>query len=35
MLLEAIYDEREGTDDLSEISFVNDFKFRAKSYMIE
>ena len=34
MLLKAIYDER-GTDDLSEISFVNDFKFRAKSYMID
>jgi len=34
MLLKAIYDER-GLDDLSEISFVNDFKFRAKSYMMD
>lgn len=32
MLLGTIYDER-GIDDFSEISFVNDFKFRAKSYM--
>lgn len=34
MLLEAIYNER-GVDDFSEISFDNDFKFRAKSYMID